>query len=114
MSAQARILGRMANTIPPGLRRVIAEQAGVVSRRQVLRAGVSRHLIVSRVRHGLWQQLHPGVYGAFTGALSREVRLWAAVLYAGPGALLSHETAFEVPGLAGYLGCIRPCSATCR
>ena len=72
----------------------------MVSRRQVLRAGVSRHLIVSKVRHGLWRQLHPGVYGAFTGALSREVRLWAAVLYAGPGALLSHETAAEVLGLA--------------
>jgi hypothetical protein len=100
MSAQARILGRMANTIPPGLRQVIAEQAGVVSRRQVLRAGVSRNAIVSKVNQGLWQQLHPGVYGAFTGALSREVRLWAAVLYAGPGALLSHETAAEVLGLA--------------
>src|SRR6202035_3119646 len=97
---QARILGRMANTIPPGLRQVIAEQAGVVSRRQVLRAGVSRNAIVSKVHQGRWQQLHPGVYGAFTGALSREVRLWAAVLYAGPGALLSHETAAEVLGLA--------------
>jgi hypothetical protein len=101
MSARAWILGRVANTIPPGLRRIIAEQAGVVSRRQVLLAGVSRSAIVSKVNHGFWQQLHPGVYGAFTGALSWEVRLWAAVLYAGPGALLSHETAAEVLGLAG-------------
>ena len=91
----------MTNTIPTGLRRIIAEQAGVVSRRQVLCAGVSRNAIVSKVNHGLWQRLHPGVYGAFTGALSWEVRLWAAVLYAGPGALLSHETAAEVLGLAG-------------
>jgi hypothetical protein len=81
----------MTNTIPTGLRQTIAEQAGVVSRRQVLRAGVSRNAIVSKVNHGLWQRLHPGVYGAFTGALSWEVRLWAAVLYhpgdqAGPAA----------------------------
>ena len=51
MSAQAWILGRMANTIPPGLRRIIAEQAGVVSRQQVLRASVSRNTIVSKVNH---------------------------------------------------------------
>ena len=81
----------------PGHRR--ASRRGQ-SCRQVLRAGVSRNAIVSKVNQGLWQQLHPGVYGAFTGALSREVRLWAAVLYAGPGALLSHETAAEVLGLA--------------
>jgi hypothetical protein len=100
MSARAGILGRMGNTIPPSLRRIIAEQAGVVSRRQVLGAGVSRNTIVSKVSHGLWQRLHPGVYGAFTGSPSWEMRLWAAVLYAGPGALLSHETAAEILGLA--------------
>jgi hypothetical protein len=49
MSARARILGRMGNTIPASLRRILAEQAGVVSRRQVLRAGVSRSTIVSKV-----------------------------------------------------------------
>ncbi len=89
----------MGNILPPVLRQVIAGQAGVVSRQQVLRAGVSRSTIVSKVRHGSWQQLHPGVYGAFTGAVSREARLWAAVLCAGRGALLSHETAAEVLGL---------------
>jgi hypothetical protein len=91
----------MHNTIPPSLRRVIADQAGVVSRGQVLRSGVSRNTIISKLNHGLWQPLHPGVYGAFTGAISWDVRLWAAVLYAGPGALLSHETAAEVLGLTG-------------
>ena len=86
----------MGSEIPPGLRRIIAEQAGTVSRRQVLRSGVSRSTIISKVARGSWQQLHPGVYGAFTGTVSREARLWAAVLYAGPGALLSHETAAEI------------------
>jgi hypothetical protein len=100
MSVRLRILGRMGNTIPPRLRRIIAEQAGVVSRRQVLCAGISRSTIISKLNHGLWQQIHPGVYGAFTGTLSWDVRLWAAVLYAGPGALLSHETAAEVLRLA--------------
>jgi hypothetical protein len=35
-----------------------------------------------------------------TGAPGRSAQLWAAVLYAGPGALLSHETAAEIVGLA--------------
>jgi hypothetical protein len=86
----------MSNKIPPALRGIIAEQAGLVSRRQVLRAGLSRNMIDSKVRHGLWQQVHLGVYATFTGVLEWDARLWAAVLYAGPGALLSRETAAEV------------------
>jgi hypothetical protein len=35
----------------------------------------------------------------FTGALDRRARLWAAVLRAGDGAVLSHQTAAEVPGI---------------
>jgi hypothetical protein len=99
MSVRARILDRMDSKIPPSLRRVIAEQAEVVSRQQLLRAGVSRTTIDSRVKRGLWQQLHPGVYRTFDGSVPWEAYLWAAVLYAGPGALLSHETAAEVLGL---------------
>jgi hypothetical protein len=35
----------------------------------------------------------------FTGDVSRQAKLWAAILRAGPGATLSHETAAEVHGL---------------
>lgn len=86
----------MTNKIPPALREMLAEQAGMVSRRQVLRAGLARSTIDSKVRHGLWQQVHLGVYATFTGNIAWEARLWGAVLYAGPGALLSHETAAEI------------------
>ncbi len=96
MSVRACILTRMDTKIPPSLRRVTAEQAGVVSRQQLLRAGVSRTTVDSKHKRGLWQQIHPGVYGTFTGTAPWEAHLWAAVLYAGPGALLSHETAAEV------------------
>lgn len=99
MSVPPRILGHMDSKIPPSLRRIIAEQAGVVSRQQLLRAGVSRTTIDSRVKRGLWQQFHPGVYRTLTGTVPWEAHLWAALLYAGPGALLSHETAAEVLGL---------------
>jgi hypothetical protein len=86
----------MSNKIPPALRGIIAEQAGMVSRRQALRAGLSRNTIDSKVRYGLWQQVHLGVYATFTGVIEWDARLWAAVLYAGSGALLSRETAAEV------------------
>ena len=36
------------------------------------------------------------MYATFTGTIAWDARLWGAVLYAGPGALLSHETAAEV------------------
>jgi hypothetical protein len=39
------------------------------------------------------------VYTTFTGPVHREARLWAALRRAGPGAMLSHETAAEVHGL---------------
>jgi hypothetical protein len=57
-------------------------------------------MIKFRVRSGRWRQLHPGVYATFTGPPGRSARLWAAVLSSGPGAVLSHETAAELHGLA--------------
>jgi hypothetical protein len=86
----------MVNKNPPALRGIIAEQNGIVSRRQVLRAGLARSTIDSKLQHGLWRQVHPGVYATFTGDVAWEARRWAAALYAGPGALLSHETAAEI------------------
>ncbi len=68
----------------------------MVSRRQVLGAGLARSTIVSKIQHGVWQQVHLGVYATFTGDIAWNARLWAAVLYAGPGTLLSHETAAEI------------------
>jgi hypothetical protein len=53
------------------------------------------------ISSGFWQQVHPGVYAIFTGQLGRSTRFWAALLYAGEGAILSHETAAELLGLTG-------------
>jgi hypothetical protein len=60
-------------------------------------------MIKFRVTSGRWQQVYPGIYTTFNGGLSHGSRLWAAVLSAGPGAVLSHETAAELHQLAdGY------------
>jgi len=74
-------------------------QAGVVSRQQALDAGFTEKAIEWRLHTGAWQRLHRRVYATFTGNLSRDARLWAAVLRVGPGAVLSHETAAEIQHL---------------
>ena len=56
-------------------------------------------MIMTRLERGRWQQLYWGVYAVFTGPPPRETWLWAAVLRAGPGAVLSHLTAAELHGL---------------
>ena len=56
-------------------------------------------MIKRRIERGRWQQLYWGVYAVFTGPPPRQTWLWAAVLRAGAGAVLSHLTAAELHGL---------------
>jgi hypothetical protein len=76
--------------------RLLQTQSGVVSRQQAVDAGLTEKAIEWRLQAEHWRQLHRGVYATFTGAPSRQARLWAAVLRAGPGAVLSHESAAEI------------------
>ena len=85
--------------IPAAAAGIAQWQAGAISRPQLLDAGLSSQLIKRRLRRGRWQQLYWGVYATFSGPPPRETWLWAAVLRAGPGAVLSHQTAAELHGL---------------
>lgn len=89
----------MGNEIPPILRDAARLQAGVVTRQQALRSGLSVSAIKWLLACGKWRQIYVGVYATFTGPVGREAQLWAVVLYAGKGAQLSHETAAELNGL---------------
>jgi hypothetical protein len=89
-------MSAMKRDLPAALRNLVGHQLGVVSRSQAIRAGLSVDMVKFRVRSGWWQQVHPGVYATFTGVPGRGPLLWAAVLSAGPGAVLSHETAAEL------------------
>jgi very-short-patch-repair endonuclease len=71
-------------------------QAGVISRRQALDAGMPPGVIDARIRAGRWLPVHRGVYSVFTGQPPREAVLWAAVHRVGPGAALSHQSAAEL------------------
>ena len=106
LSAPGGILGGMSNDIPSALGDAVRFQAGVVSRQQGLSSGMSSNAIASKVRCGRWRQIYPGVYATFNGPAGRDGQLWAAVLYAGKGAQLSHETAAEVNGLTERLSAL--------
>jgi hypothetical protein len=81
--------------IPPALRETAQLQNGVLSAAQLIASGVTGDALTYRVRTGRWQRLNRGVYAAFSGLPVREAQLWAAVLAAGSGAMLSHQTAAE-------------------
>ena len=89
-------LADVVNEIPASLLQQARYQGGIITRRQAIRAGVSADKVAWLLKRGTWRQIYRGVYVTFTGSVDRNARLWAAVLYAGPGAYLSHETAAEV------------------
>jgi hypothetical protein len=89
----------MAQQLPRPCLRLLSSQCGVIASWQASAAGISGHHMLDLERSGRWRRLHFGVYAAFTGQPSRPAVLWAAVLRAGPRAILSHETAAELDGL---------------
>jgi hypothetical protein len=94
----------VARQLPDDLRDVLDRQCGVFARWQANAMAIDRSLITSPLRSGRWQRPYPGVYVAFTRQLGREAELWAAVLRAGPRAVLSHQTAAELDGFAARPG----------
>jgi predicted transcriptional regulator of viral defense system len=82
--------------VPAAAAETARRQAGVISRQQLLDAGLTSQMIATRLERGRWQQLYRGVYAVFSGPPPRATWLWAAVLRAGPGATLSHLTAAEL------------------
>jgi very-short-patch-repair endonuclease len=80
-------------------------QHGLVSTRQLLRAGVGRGAIEHRVRAGRLIRVHRGTYAVGHVHQTRAVRWMAAVLACGDGAVLSHVA-------AAALWELRPSSAT--
>jgi hypothetical protein len=79
----------------------LKNQASVFSRRQALGGGYVASAIDAKVRRGVWATLYPGVYTCAASELDVRGQLWAVVLYAGQGAVLSHETAAWLHGFGG-------------
>ena len=78
----------------PDIDRLLRDQAGVIARRQALRAGLADHDIRRLLRRREWALVHDGVYVDHTGPLTWLQRAWAAVLFAWPSALC-HDSALR-------------------
>jgi predicted transcriptional regulator of viral defense system len=89
----------MPTDIPPQAHDLLAAQGKAIASRQGLVAGVDPRVMHGRAASGRWQRLQRGVYATFSGDPARETMLWAALLRAGPDAVLSHQTAAERHGL---------------
>lgn len=76
-----------------------SEQAGVVCRRQLLALGFSDSAVRARLAARRWQRVHPGVFATFTGELPHLATVWAALLLAGPDAVVSHDSALRLFGM---------------
>jgi predicted transcriptional regulator of viral defense system len=97
---QQQIAGALGERHPDHLIGALAAaQHGVVSRRQLLGAGLTPEMVRTRVAMRRLVPLHRGVYAVGHRRLRREGHWLAAVLAVGPGAALSHREAAALHGL---------------
>jgi hypothetical protein len=89
-------------TSPP-LAGLLDRQAGVVSRAQALAAGLEPRHIDRLVARRRWWPVHPRVYLVDGRPLTDEVRVRAAALWAGDGAVLAGFAAVWWHGLVEWL-----------
>ena len=89
------MLWAMPRTAPlDGLGELLDKQLAVISRGQLLTLGMTDSAMQYRVRPGgPWQALLPGVYLAVSGTPSLQQKEMAALLYAGPGSLITGPVA---------------------
>lgn len=72
---------------------IAGRQHGRIHWRQLTDSGASGFTIQHWVSQGYLTKVLPKVYAVGHTAKNRDADLWAAILYAGPGAMLSHQTA---------------------
>jgi hypothetical protein len=94
----------MRRTVPASERavdNVLRAQGYLITRRQVLAAGVSSDALRHRLRPGgPWIVVLPGVYQARTGPLTAAQREIAAVLYAGQQCVITGPAALQRQGVS--------------
>lgn len=73
---------------------LLSEQRHVISRAQAVACGMPSNALDRRIApSGRWQRLLPGIYLAMGGKATQDQREMAALLYAGPGGLITGPAA---------------------
>jgi predicted transcriptional regulator of viral defense system len=80
------------------IRELAERQHGVVAWRQLIDLGLGKDLIHERLKSGRLVRIHRGVFAVGHGLISQRGRWLAAVLAAGPGAVLSYGSAAALWG----------------
>src|SRR5689334_22146281 len=100
---QGRHMGDTTSAIAATARltaeRLAGSQGGVVSRQQLLSAGVPRWFIRGEVRVGRWQEPSSQTVVLHNGPLSADERRWLAVLGTSPRAALDGVSALQAAGV---------------
>jgi len=86
------------------LRRLATEQHGILTRSQLLNAGVGPRTVDHWIKTGRLIVLHRGVFALGHLPPSPHAKTMAAVLACGRGAVLSHRSAAQLYGLIRYSG----------
>jgi very-short-patch-repair endonuclease len=81
---------------------LIRVQSMAFTGQQAQQYGIPGHRVRAHVAAQRWQRVYPRVYAAYNGPLTAETRLWAALLYAGPEAVLCRESAAYQWGLVDH------------
>jgi Protein of unknown function (DUF559) len=82
--------------------RIAARQQARITTAQLRAIGAAKATIADWKRAGYLYSRLPGVYAVGSAARTVESDLWEAILYAGPGAMLSHGTAAWRRGLIDF------------
>lgn len=83
----------MPRTLAPSALTMLGDQDHVITRGQALALGWTDSALAARLAARRWQRLLPGVYLASSAPPTWAQLAQAAVLYGGPGAVLSHQSA---------------------
>ena len=94
--------GTDLQAVPPALAALAARQDGVLVRRQLRAAGITRHDIETAERARRWRTFGRNVVVLQNAPLTPAQRLWVAVLLPGKPAALAGLTAAAESGLRGF------------
>ena len=90
-------MGGKGVTADQRIARLAARQHNVVSRSQVLAAGLTPRMVETRLERGVFHSIHRSVYALGTHRLTREGRFLAAAL--ATGGVVSHQSAAYLWGI---------------